>query len=360
MANVVILGVQWGDEGKGKIVDLLCAAFDVVARYQGGHNAGHTVKFGEKHFALRLIPSGILHPDKLCVLGNGMVVEPEASRRARELCARRGVRVVGLHLRRAHVLLPRPQGARPGARGSGGRARSAPPGAASARPTRQGARDGLRSATSSARPRERWRLCVRTSRAHGARHAEPALAGSSPTNTALAERLEPSDARHGTCCTVLCRPRKTRCCSRARRGRCSTSTTARIRSSPSSNTTVGGVCTGTRRPAAPHRPRRSASSRRTRRASAAARSRPSSDDARRAPAQRGNEFGTVTGRPRRCGWFDRSRRAPPRASTASTRRADQARRARRVRRDPGLHGYYPPGHEREGADARLPLRPAVA
>ena len=76
--NVAVIGAQWGDEGKGKIVDLLCESFDVVARYQGGHNAGHTVKFADQHFALRLIPSGILHRDKLCVLGNGMVIDPEA------------------------------------------------------------------------------------------------------------------------------------------------------------------------------------------------------------------------------------------------------------------------------------------
>jgi adenylosuccinate synthase len=78
MGNLAVLGTQWGDEGKGKIVDLLCEDFDVVARYQGGHNAGHTVKFGDEHFALRLIPSGILHPSKLCILGNGMVIDPEA------------------------------------------------------------------------------------------------------------------------------------------------------------------------------------------------------------------------------------------------------------------------------------------
>jgi len=76
--NVAVIGAQWGDEGKGKIVDLLCENFDVVARYQGGHNAGHTVKFADKHFALRLIPSGIIHPQKLCLLGNGMVIDPEA------------------------------------------------------------------------------------------------------------------------------------------------------------------------------------------------------------------------------------------------------------------------------------------
>src|SRR6185369_15452239 len=65
MTNVIIVGMQWGDEGKGKIVDLLCPAFDGVVRYQGGHNAGHTVRFRDQHFSLHLIPSGILHPGML-------------------------------------------------------------------------------------------------------------------------------------------------------------------------------------------------------------------------------------------------------------------------------------------------------
>src|SRR2546425_350716 len=65
MANLAVMGAQWGDEGKGKIVDLLCERFDVVARYQGGHNAGHTVKFADQHFALRLIRSGIRVADLL-------------------------------------------------------------------------------------------------------------------------------------------------------------------------------------------------------------------------------------------------------------------------------------------------------
>jgi adenylosuccinate synthase len=76
--NVAVIGAQFGDEGKGKIVDLLCENFDVVARYQGGHNAGHTVKFADRHYSLHLIPSGILHPGKLCLLGNGMVIDPNA------------------------------------------------------------------------------------------------------------------------------------------------------------------------------------------------------------------------------------------------------------------------------------------
>jgi len=78
MANLLVLGTQWGDEGKGKIVDLLTPAFDVVARYQGGHNAGHTVWVRGRKIVLHLIPSGILHPGTLCVIGNGLVIAPAA------------------------------------------------------------------------------------------------------------------------------------------------------------------------------------------------------------------------------------------------------------------------------------------
>src|ERR1700710_1996095 len=78
MSNLIVLGAQWGDEGKGKIVDLLSEKFDAVARYQGGHNAGHTVFIGEKKFVLKLIPSGILRPGVLAVIGNGVVIDPAA------------------------------------------------------------------------------------------------------------------------------------------------------------------------------------------------------------------------------------------------------------------------------------------
>ncbi len=76
--NLAILGAQWGDEGKGKIVDLLTPYFSIVARYQGGHNAGHTVYVNGAKFILRLVPSGILHPGVTCVIGNGVVVDPQA------------------------------------------------------------------------------------------------------------------------------------------------------------------------------------------------------------------------------------------------------------------------------------------
>src|SRR3954468_21141896 len=76
--NLAVLGAQWGDEGKGKIVDLLTPRFSIVARYQGGHNAGHTVYVKGKKFVLHLIPSGILHPGIICMIGNGVVVDPLA------------------------------------------------------------------------------------------------------------------------------------------------------------------------------------------------------------------------------------------------------------------------------------------
>ena len=77
MKVVAVLGGQWGDEGKGKVVDLLSDRFSVVARYHGGHNAGHTVKFGDRHFALHLLPSGLLR-GRIGVIGAGVVVDPDA------------------------------------------------------------------------------------------------------------------------------------------------------------------------------------------------------------------------------------------------------------------------------------------
>jgi len=108
MGNVIILGSQWGDEGKGKIVDLFSDRFDIVARYQGGHNAGHTVFIGEKKFVLKLIPSGILRPGKQAVIGNGLVIDPAALLAEIESLESAGVEVTrNLFIsNRAHVLFP--------------------------------------------------------------------------------------------------------------------------------------------------------------------------------------------------------------------------------------------------------------
>jgi adenylosuccinate synthase len=108
MPGIVIVGSQWGDEGKGKVVDLLTERVDVVARYQGGNNAGHTVMFGSRSFILHLIPSGIFWPGKLNVLGNGVVVDPEALLAEAEDLRKLGVEV-GENLRvsdEANIVMP--------------------------------------------------------------------------------------------------------------------------------------------------------------------------------------------------------------------------------------------------------------
>jgi len=106
--NIVVLGAQWGDEGKGKIVDMLTPHFSTVARYQGGHNAGHTVYVDGRKFVLHLIPSGILHAGVTCVIGNGVVIDPEALFKEVDELARVGITVDGRLLvsEKAHVILP--------------------------------------------------------------------------------------------------------------------------------------------------------------------------------------------------------------------------------------------------------------
>ncbi len=108
MANIVVLGTQWGDEGKGKIIDLIAPSFHVVARYQGGHNAGHTVYVDGKKIILHLIPSGILRPNKLCVIGNGIVLNPEAFLREISELESFGVKIDEnvVISRKAHLILP--------------------------------------------------------------------------------------------------------------------------------------------------------------------------------------------------------------------------------------------------------------
>ncbi len=107
MANLIVVGAQWGDEGKGKIVDLLTTHFDVVARYQGGHNAGHTVIINGRKYVLHLIPSGILHPEKYCVIGNGVVIDLLALKHEIEELRAAGISCEGRLFvsNRAHVIL---------------------------------------------------------------------------------------------------------------------------------------------------------------------------------------------------------------------------------------------------------------
>jgi len=106
---IVIIGAQWGDEGKGKVVDLLADRFDIVSRYQDTTNAGHSVYVGEKAFVLRLLPSGIIHEDKTCVLGNGMVIDPKAFFEEVDQMEAQGIPVTPDRLKvssRAHLIMP--------------------------------------------------------------------------------------------------------------------------------------------------------------------------------------------------------------------------------------------------------------
>ena len=108
MSNLILLGTQWGDEGKGKIVDWLTQHFDIVARYQGGNNAGHTVIIDGKKHVLHLIPSGILRPGRKCVIGNGVVIDPHALFAEIDELSEAGIEVDGRLIisERAHIILP--------------------------------------------------------------------------------------------------------------------------------------------------------------------------------------------------------------------------------------------------------------
>ncbi len=101
MANVAVIGAQWGDEGKGKIVDWLSQRADVVVRFQGGHNAGHTLVIDGVEYRLSLLPSGVVRPGKLSIIGSGVVVDPWALMREIEAIRQKG--------RRGHAAMPAPR-----------------------------------------------------------------------------------------------------------------------------------------------------------------------------------------------------------------------------------------------------------
>jgi len=312
MANVIIVGMQWGDEGKGKIVDLLCPAFDGVVRYQGGHNAGHTVKFRDRHFSLRLIPSGILHPEMVCVMGNGMVIAPDALLEELGQLAASGVQFDGRLFvsNRAHVLLPfhtaldRAREEAGGANRIGTTTRGIGPAYAS-----KASRYGLRTCDLTA-PDLEERLANLRSRAE----MELAVLGSEPLAAlgadvcaeqcrGWAERLAPllrdteqllnswiADGRsllfegaqgtlldldHGTYPYVT-----------------------------SSSSTAGGACTGTGVPPTRIDGAIGVLKAYTTRVGGGPFPCELTDARGDFLRQRGNEFGTVTGRPRRCGWLD--------------------------------------------------------
>ena len=236
--NVVVVGTQWGDEGKGKIVDWLSESVDGVVRFQGGHNAGHSLVINGKKTILRLIPSGILRPGLACYIGNGVVLSPTALLSEIDELQAAGVDVdIAACDQRQLPVDPRvSRRARSGARdASVARRRSAPPGAASAPRTRTRSRGARCVRRICSTPRALATACARRSicttscsqhylrRAPGRRRQgdrRHARAGGSPAADDH-RRVVQTEQRDGK--------RRTGCCSKARRARCSTSTTAPIR-----------------------------------------------------------------------------------------------------------------------------------
>jgi adenylosuccinate synthase len=107
VSTVVVIGAQWGDEGKGKVTDFLAERADMVVRYMGGNNAGHTVVVDDREFKLHLIPSGILYPEKMCIIGSGVVVDPAALIKELESLEKQGISTANLRIsQRAHVIFP--------------------------------------------------------------------------------------------------------------------------------------------------------------------------------------------------------------------------------------------------------------
>ena len=108
-SNIAVIGMEWGDEGKGKIIDFLAANADVVARFNGGNNAGHTIEADGKKIVLHLIPSGVMHKNKLNVVGNGLVVDPRVLLQEIKFLERNGIKISPENLvisENAHVILP--------------------------------------------------------------------------------------------------------------------------------------------------------------------------------------------------------------------------------------------------------------
>jgi adenylosuccinate synthase len=305
--NIAVVGAQWGDEGKGKIVDLLAKRFSIVARYQGGHNAGHTVHAGGRKFILRLIPSGILHSGVACVIGNGVVIDLKALFDEVDELAAAGIDVGGRLLvsDRAHVILPyhrdldRMSEASLGARMIGTTSRGIGP-AYEDKAGRRGlrvcdlfddaaleglVRDGVARRNRVAEDEAlRWEDVLAQAQALGAR-VRPWVGDVSVALTrAMAEGRSilfegaqgtMLDLDHGTYPYVT-----------------------------SSNATVGGACTGLGiGPRSVHAVLGIAKAYTTRVGEGPFPSELAGAEGE-ALRTKGHEFGAVTGRPRRCGWFD--------------------------------------------------------
>jgi len=310
MKNIVVAGAQWGDEGKGKVVDILAPYFEIVARYQGGHNAGHTVRVGDRKFILRLIPSGILHEECQCVIGNGVVVSPEALLAELDELRQAGVESEGRLFisNRAHLILPYHIAL--------DRARENALGEKSVGTTMRGigpsyedkaARTGVR-AGDLLYP-DLLREKIKSNIEHANRELESIGAEILPAEQCLDESL-----RHAVKLKPYVRDTATMINSAVREGRSvllegAQGTMLDIDHGTypfvtSSNPTAGGASTGTGLPPKSITGVLGIAKAYTTRVGGGPFPTELFDEAGRYLQTRGNEFGAVTGRPRRTGWFD--------------------------------------------------------
>ena len=311
MENLIILGAQWGDEGKGKIVDVFSDRFDIVARYQGGHNAGHTVYIDDQKFVLKLIPSGILRPGKRAVIGNGLVIDPGALLTEIEALEKAGLQVQqSLAIsNRAHVLLPvhrlmeKMSEARPGRVSLGTTSRGIGPCYED-----KIARRGIRVADLLDREvfRAKYDALMEEKLAIARAldiYEELDTARIRCEYEAFAERIRPM-----VCDTALLLNRAIAAGQSVLfEGAQATMLDIDHGTYPfvtSSNATAGGACTGTGVPPTKIGAVIGVCKAYITRVGAGPFPTEALDGAGDQLRKRGNEFGSVTGRPRRCGWFD--------------------------------------------------------
>ena len=236
MANVVVVGSQWGDEGKGKIVDWLSEQADVVVRFQGGHNAGHTLVIDGVTYKLSLLPSGVVRPNKLSVIGNGVVLDPRAliaEIDTAEGAGRRGHPRQSAHRRKRHADPAAAPGARRRAREGVGqgrhrhhRPRHRPGLRGQGRPPRHPA-DGSRRPADAQR-QDRAAAGPSQCAAPRPRHEPRSRRARSMTSLPRWRRRFCRSWIRCGCCSTTSAAKAGASCSRARRARCSTSTTAPI------------------------------------------------------------------------------------------------------------------------------------
>jgi adenylosuccinate synthase len=311
MGNIIILGSQWGDEGKGKIVDLFSERFDIVARYQGGHNAGHTVFIGDRKYVLKLIPSGILRPGKQAVIGNGLVIDPAALIAEIETLEKAGVAVAGnLHIsNRAHVLLPahrmmeKMSEGRPGRISIGTTSRGIGP-CYEDKIGRRGIRIADLLDRSIFRPAYDTLIEEKSAIARTLGIYEEAdWAGIRDQYEAFAERIRPMVCDTAVMLNQAIASGKTVLFEGAQ-GTMLDIDHGTYPFVTSSSASAGGACTGTG--VAPTRINGviGVSKAYITRVGAGPFPTEALDEAGELIRKRGNEFGAVTGRPRRCGWFD--------------------------------------------------------